>query len=70
MENKKGIAKVFDSLNAGISSEDIKILYVDGYIQRVSQGYYQLFSTTDLTDEQIIAYAKRKVLGCFLCIFT
>lgn len=64
IENKKGIAKVSDMINAGVSREDIKRLYADGYIKRVSQGYYQLSSTTDLTDEQIISSVAPKSVVC------
>lgn len=64
IESKNGIAKVADMVNAGVSRQDIKKLYADGYIQRVCQGYYQLASSVDLTDEQIISSIVPKSVVC------
>lgn len=64
IESKNGIAKVSDMVNAGVSREDIKKLYADGYIQRVSQGYYQLSSTSDLTDDQIVSAIIPRSVVC------
>ena len=64
IENKNGIAKVSDMVRAGASREDIKKLYANGYIQRVSQGYYQLSSVSYLTDEQIVSAIIPKSVIC------
>lgn len=64
IENKNGIAKVSDMVEAGASRQDIKKLYADGYIERVSQGYYQLTGSYDLTDEQIISSIVPKSVVC------
>lgn len=64
IEKNNGIAKVSDMVNDGASRQDIKKLYADGYIQRVSQGYYQLTSNTYLPDEQIIASTIPKSVVC------
>lgn len=64
IENKNGIAKVADMVSAGASRQNIKKLYADGYIRRVSQGYYQLTSASNLTDEQILSSVIPKSVVC------
>lgn len=64
IESKNGIAKVSDMVSAGAARADIKKLYADGYIQRVSQGYYQLSSTSELTDEQIVSSVIPQSIVC------
>ncbi len=64
INSKNGIAKVADMVNAGVSRQSIKRMYADGYIQRVSQGYYQLTASNDLCDEQIIFSIIPKSVVC------
>lgn len=64
IEDKNGIAKVADMVSAGASRQDIKKLYADGYIQRVSQGYYQLASSSNLTEERILSSVIPKSVIC------
>ena len=64
IESKNGIAKVSDMVDAGVSRQEIKKLYADGYLQRISQGYYKLSSTSDLTDEQIVSSVIPKSVIC------
>lgn len=54
IQNGNGIAKVADMVNAGASRQEIKRLYSEGYLQRISQGYYQLASFPGLSEEEII----------------
>lgn len=64
IESKQGVAKASDMVEAGVTREEIKRLYACRYIQRVSQGYYQLSSTTDLTEDQIISMTIPKSVVC------
>ena len=64
INSKNGIAKVADMVNAGVSRQSIKRMYADGYIQRVSQGYYQLTAPNDLCDERIIFSIIPKAVFC------
>ncbi len=64
IKSKNGIAKVADMVNAGASRQSIKKLYADGYIDRVSQGYYQLASEPVSHDEQLIAAIIPKSVIC------
>ncbi len=50
-----GISSIAAFVNAGISREQIYKLYREGYLERVSQGYYRIATEMELTDEQIIA---------------
>lgn len=50
-----GIAKISAFIAAGIPRKRIYEMFGEGFIQRVSQGYYCLAENADFTDEQIIA---------------
>ena len=40
IKSKNGIAKVADLVEGGVSRQSIKKMYADGYIKRISRGYY------------------------------
>lgn len=50
-----GISPIVAFINAGIPREQIYKLYREGYLKRVSQGYYCIATEPELSDEQIIA---------------
>lgn len=55
LEANNGIAKRSDFAAAGIPNGRIYKMQADGFLQRISQGYYAMSEKSDFTDEQIIA---------------
>lgn len=62
IDSNNGIAKLSQIIAAGISREKVYKLCTDGYIHRVSQGYYKMAESSDFTDEQIIASTVPKAI--------
>lgn len=54
-DSNNGIAKMSMFIAEGIPREKIYELYATGFLERVSQGYYKIASSSEFTDEQIIA---------------
>ncbi len=54
IESKNGIAALSDLISAGVSRDQVYYLLIEGYIQRVSQGYYRLPTNEYFTEKQII----------------
>lgn len=55
IKSRNGIAKSVALISAGISRQEITKLYSNGYIDRICQGYYQLYAKNQLSEEQLIA---------------
>lgn len=55
IDSNNGIAKMSMFIAEGIPREKIYELYATGFLERVSQGYYKIASSSEFTDEQIIA---------------
>jgi len=50
-----GLIKTSDMLSMGISTHEIRKLAMDGAIERVRQGYYQMRTDSDSSEEELIA---------------
>lgn len=55
IDSNNGIAKMSMFIAEGIPREKIYELYSIGFLERVSRGYYKIASSSEFTDEQIIA---------------
>ena len=64
IKSKNGIAKVADLVEGGVSRQSIKKMYADGYIKRISRGYYTLTSEPVSSDEQVISSIIPKSVVC------
>ena len=54
-QENNGLFKTSDMLDLGISTHEIRKLTMDGVIERVRQGYYQMETDSDPSDEELIA---------------
>lgn len=59
-----GIVKAAELITAGLSKTDISKLCNEGYIERVSHGYYSLAESTNTSDEQLIATLLPESVVC------
>ena len=64
IKSKNGIAKVADLVEGGVSRQSIKKMYADGYIKKISRGYYTLTSEPVSSDEQVISSIIPKSVVC------
>jgi len=54
-QKNNGLFKTSDMLHLGMKSHEIRKLTMDGVIDRVRQGYYQMGTDSDPSDEELIA---------------
>ena len=54
-KENNGLIKTSDMLDLGMSTHEIRKFTMDGVIERVRQGYYQIGADSDPSDEELIA---------------
>jgi len=54
-QENNGLIKTSDMLYLGMSAHEIRKFTMDGVIERVRQGYYQMGTDSDPSDEELIA---------------